>query len=255
MIPRRALLATPFLATPFLIAAGPKPPLAAVPISRLQVAWWKARHEAKLAELRARNPGLIFLGDSITQNWEQAGPQPWRNFAPTWLRLYRTRNPVNLGFNGDATSHLLWRITNGELDGIAPKAAVILIGANNLGRLHWAAEDSIAGIIAVVAETRRRLPQTRLLLLGVLPSIRSDWATATTLAINAGLAKRYGGTAVPNVTYLDIGHLFMKGSAVDPAQFYDPLLTPPEPPLHPTAMAQERLALAIEPTLASLLNS
>ena len=250
MIQRRALLAAPLL-----IAAAPKPPLAAVPISRLQVGWWKARHEAKLAELRARKPDLVFLGDSITQNWEHAGPQPWRNFAPTWQRLYGARNPANLGFSGDATSHLLWRIMNGELDTIAPKAAVILIGANNLGRLHWAPEDSITGISAVVAETRRRLPHTRLLLLGVLPSIRSDSATAATLTINAGLAKRYGGNSTPNVTYLDVGHVFMKGGQVDPTQFYDPLLTPPEPPLHPTAAAQERMALAWEPTLAALLAS
>ena len=247
MFPRRALLAAPLL-----IAAAPKPPLAAVPISRLQLPWWQARHDAKRAELRARNPGLVFLGDSITQNWEQNGPQPWRSFAPIWQRLYRTRNPVNLGFNGDATSHLLWRITNGELDNIAPKAAVILIGANNLGRLHWPPEDTSAGIAAIVAETRRRLPQTRILLLGVLPSIRSDWATAATLTINAGLAKRYGGTAAANLTYLDVGHLFIKAGQVDPTQFYDPLLTPPEPPLHPTAAAQERIALAIEPALAPL---
>lgn len=249
MIPRRALLASPLL-----VAAAPKPPLAAVPIARLQVGWWKARHEAKLAELRARSPALIFLGDSITQNWEQAGSQPWRNFAPVWQRLYGARNAANLGFSGDATSHLLWRIMNGELDNIAPKAAVLLIGANNLGRLHWPPEETLTGIDAIIAETRRRLPQTRLLLLSVLPSIRSDWASAATLTINAGLARRYGGNAVPNVTYLDVGHVFLKAGQVDATRFYDPLLTPPEPPLHPTASAQEQMALVMEPTLSRLLT-
>ena len=32
---------------------------------------------------------------------------------------------------------------------------------------------------------------------------------------------------------------------------YDDLLTPPDPPLHPTAQAQASLAAAIEPALAA----
>ena len=106
-----------------------------------------------------------------------SGPPDWRDFAPVWQRFYGDRNAVNLGFNGDATSHLLWRIENGEVAGIAPKVAVILIGANNLGRLHWSAEDTVAGIDAIVTQLRHRLPHTKLLLLGVLPSDRSAWAT------------------------------------------------------------------------------
>lgn len=244
---RRALLAAPFI-----LAAG-KAPLAATPIARLDTRWWRERHQQKLADIRARKFDLVFLGDSITQNWEKSGPPAWQDFQPVWQRLYGTRNALNLGFSGDATSHLLWRIMNGEVEGLSPKAAVILIGANNLGRLRWPPGETIEGIGAVVAETRRRLPRTRILLLGVLPSIRNAWASEATATINAGLASRYGGDAVPMVTYRDVGQVFMRGTNVDPAQFYDPLLTPPEAPLHPTAQAQERMARLIEPTLAALL--
>lgn len=244
--PRRALLATPFL-----LAAGRKP-LAATPIHRLDTKWWRARHEAKLAERRAHRPNLLFLGDSITQNWEKSGPPDWQNFAPVWQRLYGGRAALNLGFSGDATSHLLWRIENGEVDDIEPKAAVILIGANNLGRLHWPAEDTLEGIAAILASLRRRLPRTHLVLLGVLPSIRSPWASETTLAINRGLAERQAST--PNLTFRDLSSLFMTKGQVDAAAFYDRHLTPPEPALHPTAQAQERLALALEPILGPLLG-
>ena len=140
-----------------------------------------------------------------------SGPPEWLDFAPVWQRFYGDRNAVNLGFNGDATSHLLWRIENGEVAGIAPKVAVILIGANNLGRLHWSAEDTVAGIDAIVTQLRRRLPHTKLLLLGVLPSDRSAWATETTLAVNQALAARYG--AASDVTYLDIGQRVHEGTA------------------------------------------
>ena len=136
-------------------------------------------------------------GNSITQNWEHSGPPAWRDFQPAWQHYYGNRNAVNLGFSGDATCHLLWRLRNGEIDGITPRAAVILIGANNLGRLHWPAADDIAGIVAVVDETRRKLPQTRVLLLAVLPSERSDWASETTLEINRALAARAWAMTFP----------------------------------------------------------
>jgi lysophospholipase L1-like esterase len=247
-VARRAVLAAPFL------MAAARRPLAAEPIARLETAWWRERHHAKLAELKAHPPELLFLGDSITQNYEKSGPPAWQDFRPVWERFYGGRRAVNLGFSGDATSHLLWRMMNGELDGIAPKAAVILIGANNLGRLHWPAEDDILGIRAVVDEARRRLPRTKLLLLGVLPSIRSAWASETTVAINRSLAAIYGAGAVADVTYRDLGGLFLRDGRVDAAQFYDPLLMPPEPPLHPTAQAQARMAAACEPVLAQLLG-
>ena len=247
MIGRRGL----FSAAGLLLAASPAPPLAATPISRLDTPWWRQRHAEKLAEIRLRRFDLVFLGDSITQNWERAGPEPWENFQPAWRHYYGNRNALNLGFSGDATSHLLWRLRNGEVEGIAPRAAVILIGANNLGRLHWPAEEDVAGIVAVVDETKRRLPGTRLLLLGVLPSERSAWASETTLEINRALAARYAGS---DVAFIDLAPLFAPAGKVDRALFYDPLLTPPEPPLHPTAAAQARMAAGIEPTLARLLG-
>ena len=248
MIRRRALLA----GTGLLLGGAAPVPLAATPISRLDTPWWRRRHQAKLAEIGTRRIDLAFLGDSITQNWEHAGPPPWQDFQPGWRHYYGERNALNLGFSGDATCHLLWRLQNGEVAGIAPRAAVILIGANNMGRLHWPAEDTIAGVVAVVDETRRRLPRTGLLLLGVLPSERSAWASETTLAVNRALAERYrSGT---EARFMDLAGLFAPGGRLDRSMFYDPLLDPPQPPLHPTAAAQARLAAAIEPVLAGLLG-
>jgi len=238
-----------------LLCSATPPPhtvLAAVPISRMEQSWWRTRHDAKLNELHSHRVDLIFLGDSITQDYEVSGPPEWRDFTPVWRRFYGDRNAVNLGFNGDATSHLLWRIENGEVAGIAPKVAVILIGANNLGRLHWPAQDTVAGIDAIIEQLRKRLPHTKLLLLGVLPSDRSAWATETTLTINQALAAQYdhGG----GVTYLDIGHVYMRNGRLNRDLFFDPLLTPPSAPLHPTAEGQALMAEAIEPTLAKLLG-
>ena len=233
--------------------AKPATILAATPIHRLDLPWWRARHEAKRAELRTARPDLLWLGDSITQNWESAGPEEWRNFRPVWDRFYAPRRAVNLGFKGDTTASLLWRLDNGELDGIAPRAAIMLIGANNLGRVHWSAEHTLLGIAANIAAFHKKLPEAKLLLLAVLPSIRNDWATQTTREINDGLAARYG-KGTDRITYMDLGHLFRHNGAVDTNAFYDRLLTPPDPPLHPTAQTQARMAETIEPLLASWLG-
>lgn len=227
-------------------------PVAATPIPRLDTPWWRARHQEKLAEIHRGRVDLIWLGDSITQDWELAGPPDWRDFAPIWQRFYGDRHAVNLGFKGDSTAHLLWRMQNGELDGIQPKAAIILIGANNMGLVHWNAEQTVAGIDAVVNEAERRLPNTKILLLAVLPSIRSRYVSRTTTAINHALAARYSDDG--RVTYIDLGHLFMRNGEVDRTQFLDDQLQPPDPPLHPTAQAQQRMAEAIEPTLAAMLD-
>jgi lysophospholipase L1-like esterase len=197
---------------------------------------------------------LVFLGDSITQDYEKSGPPPWQDFAPVWRRFYGDRHALNLGFSGDATSHLLWRIEHGEIDGISPRVAVILIGANNLGRVHWPTEDNVTGVEEVVAETQRRLPRTKILLLGILPSERGAWATATTRATNRLLAARYGGGAVPGVTWIDLAPVFERDGVLDRSLFLDPLLTPPEAPLHPTAEGQARMAEAIEPALSALMG-
>ena len=251
MLSRRAALLAP---AALLLGAAERLPVAATPISRMETGWWRARHEAKLAEARSRKIDLVWLGDSITMDWELDGPEDWRRFAPVWNRFYGDRNALNLGFGGDNTAHLLWRMQNGELEGLHPKVAVVLIGANNMGRVRWSAPQSIAGITAVVDEAKRRMPGTKILLISVLPSVRSKYVDRATDAINRELAVRYGSAPVPGVSYVDVTRVFMKDGVVDRSQFFDDLLTPPNPPLHPTPQAQGHMAEAIEPTLAGLMG-
>ena len=234
--------------------ARAKVPMPAAPIERLDDAAWKARHEAKLLEARSRPVDLLLLGDSITADYELTGPELLRDYSGVWQRFYADRHALNLGFSGDGTRHLLWRIMHGEVDSIAPKVAVILIGTNDIGWLSGTAADAVAGIDAIVAELHHRLPATQMLLVGVLPSERGAQVLRATDEINSALAARYSEGKVPYVTYRDVSPTFLKNGAVDTSLFSDPQQVPPEPALHRSPEGQERMAAALEPTLSELLR-
>ena len=227
---------------------------AVAPSERLDDEGWKTRHKAKLVEARARPIGLVLLGDSITANYELIGPEQLRHYSGVWQQYYADRNALNLGFSGDGTRHLLWRITHGEIDGVAPKVAIVLIGTNDIGYLSLSPEDTIAGIEAVLAELHLRLPTSKILLVGLLPSNRGARVQAATAKINSALAIHYGQGGPSFVTYQDISLEFAKGGILDTSLFSDPKQVPPEPALHPSPEGQERMAAALEPTLSRLLG-
>ena len=128
---------------------------------------WLPRHEKKLAELRqlkaaGKKPQVVFIGDSITEGWENAG-------RAVWQRNYAKYDALALGFGGDHTENVLWRLQHGEVDGIAPKVAVLMIGTNNTGDRNDDPAATAAGIKAIVNDLRKRLPRTKVLLLAVFP--------------------------------------------------------------------------------------
>lgn len=125
-------------------------------------AWWTERHERTVARIRQGHVDLLFIGDSITQGWEEDG-------RPVWNAFYQHRHAANLGYNGDQTDNVLWRLQNGELDGITPKLAVVMIGTNNATRREDPPEETAAGIQAILTTLRTRLPDTKILLLAVFP--------------------------------------------------------------------------------------
>jgi hypothetical protein len=126
---------------------------ATAPTDRLREAWWAKRHNALLEQIKANpNVGLLLLGDSITQNYEKT-KTPDENFQPTWQRFYGPRAALNAGFSGDRTEHVLWRLGHGEIDGIRPRAVLLLIGTNNTA-IGQAANDVELGIDAVVDKLR-----------------------------------------------------------------------------------------------------
>ena len=250
---KQAARLTTVLLLPVVLGAAKPPSIASEPISRLDTSWWRQRFEEKQVDVRRGHLDLLWLGDSITQDWERDGPQDWRNFAPIWQKFYGDRHAINLGFRGDSTCHLLWRLQHGELDGISPKAAILLIGANNFGHIHTTAAQTYEGIVVILDTLHRRLPATQVLLIGVLPSLRSPWISRNTGELNRHL------TTLPAakgswLRYIDVSRIVEDHGRVDPRRFLDPLLTPPDAPLHPSAPTQAVMAAMIEPMVAAMMH-
>lgn len=125
--------------------------------------WWLPRHEEKLSEKESMGRvDLVFLGDSITQAWEKEGAEVWETF-------YKPRHALNLGFNGDRTEHVLWRLEHGEVADIQPKLLVLLIGTNNSGHRMDKAEDTALGVKRILEVLAEKLPRTKILLLALFP--------------------------------------------------------------------------------------
>ena len=124
-----------------------------------------------------------------------------------WRERYEPRKAVNLGFGWDGTQHVLWRLQNGEIDGINPKVAVVLIGVNNIG---WCTPaDTARGVRDVVITLREKLPHTKVLVLGVFPWKQSvnDPMRGRILELNRRLLPL---GQRPEVTFLDFGRAFLE---------------------------------------------
>ena len=150
------------------------------------------------------NPGscdIAFIGDSITQGWENAGKSVWANY-------YGNRKCLNFGVGGDRTEHVLWRFENGQLDGIKPKAAVLMIGTNNSnknkdGSEQYSEGEILEGVLAIVKQIRTRLPETKLLVVGIFPRAKTfSTQRGKILQINQALAKVADGQMIH---YIDFG--------------------------------------------------
>jgi lysophospholipase L1-like esterase len=198
------------------------------------------RHEKKLEEVRRLSAEVVFLGDSITQNYEDPAWQP------VWNRYYGDRSAVNLGFSADSTANVLWRIEHGELGHLRPRLVVVMIGTNNSGLYHWTAPQTEEGIDAVVAEVHKRVKAAHILLLGILPTDMDAEKRTTDEAVNSYLGDKYKSSRY--VTFMDVGSVLLSHARPDPSLYAEPIC------LHPNPQGQEKVAQAIEPTVARLLH-
>ena len=196
------------------------------------------RHRQFNARVKQDNVDLIFIGDSITHWWEKKGREVWQEY-------HGHRNAVNLGIAGDRTQHVLWRLDNGNIDGISPKVAVVMIGTNNLHNNRNTVGETADGVITICKELRTKLPKTKILLLAIFPREKEPGLLRDKVAQTNKLISRIADDK--KIYYLDIGGKFVgPDGSISKEIMYDYL--------HLTTKGYRIWAEAIEPKLAELMG-
>jgi lysophospholipase L1-like esterase len=209
------------------------------------------RHESFNEISKKGEAQLVFLGDSITHGWEGKGKAVW---TKDWAPL----KAANFGIGGDRTEHVLWRLENGNFDGLKPKEIVLMIGTNNTGHqgrpqkeLNGAvyactAEQTAEGIKAIIAKLQQKCPDAKILILAIFPrgANKDDKFRQQNEATNSIIK---GFADDKKVFFLDVGAKFLADDGTLPKSIMPDLL-------HPNAEGYQIWSDAMEAKVKELLK-
>ncbi|CAN5245301.1 hypothetical protein BH11PSE2_BH11PSE2_03700 [soil metagenome] len=231
--------AQPPVAPPAAAVAPPRAPAPPLPPATEPRPRDDARHKAFLEIANKGDIDILFVGDSITDWWQQAN-----RGLPVWQERYVPLKAADFGIAGDTTQGVLWRMQNGELDGFKAKLIVLMLGTNNINRNDNA--DIAAGDAAIIAEFRKHQPQAKVLILGIFPrgAAPDNPFRPKIKEINGYLAKLADNR---KVYYLDIGDKFLTADGTLTTEIM-------ADGLHPTTKGYVVWADAQDPTIKKLMR-
>lgn len=212
---------------------------------------WVKRHESFNAISQKGEAQLVFLGDSITHGWEGNGKEVW---AKTWAPL----KAANFGIGGDRTEHIVWRLQHGNFEGLKPKLVVLMIGTNNTGHQNRPSKEhggviytssagqTAEGVKMILDILGKKLPETKVLLLGIFPrgATKDDKMRQQNIATNNLISGFADGK---RVSYMDIGNIFLQPDGTLPKEIMPDLL-------HLNAKGYQMWADAIEGKVKELMK-
>jgi beta-glucosidase len=211
--------------------------------------WWFDRHAEKIAEIeKSNNPKderkieLLMVGDSITNNFDKKGPG-----EPVWKKYFTPLNALNLGFGGDRTNHVLWRLEHLPKIKPAPLAASLMIGTNNICWGSDKPKQAAEGIQKITRKLNAMYPKMKILVLGVFPRREQldHPHRKQIIELNSYLPDLLKD--IPNVSFMDIGSEFL-----DEKGFLSREMMPDT--THPSEKAHEIWAQAITPKLKEMMG-
>lgn len=198
---------------------------------------WTSRNKQQTREAAAGSHRVVFVGDSITQNWESEG-------SSVWKQHYADRQALNLGISSDLTQHVLWRVQHTDFGQPKPELFVLLVGTNNSA--DYSAEEIAAGVKAIVTALRQNASEAKILLLAIFP--RGDTLDDPRRAVNEVTNKRIAELADgQDVRFLDINHEFTDEDGSTRLELMPDAL-------HLNEAGYAAWAAAMEPTITQLLD-
>jgi lysophospholipase L1-like esterase len=229
------------------VSTKPAPPVrsAAIASARNDPNSMRA-HQQLVTKAKAGGIDLYFLGDSITRRWGCTDP-PYSAMLENWKKNFFGWNAANFGWGADSIQNMLWRIQNGELDGVNPKVIVILAGTNNVGKAPGGDEkiaDILKGFHALIDTCRQKAPEAKIILTAIFPRNDSLAVLPEIRLINDELAKLADGLTI---FYLNVNDRLAKpdGTLLDGMSLDK---------LHPTVRGYQVWADGLRPLLTRLLG-
>lgn len=196
------------------------------------VDWWLPRHKEKVTQANLGQAQLIMIGDSITHGWENDGKAVWDSY-------FGDINTLNLGYGGDRTENVLWRLQHGELGKTQPKLVVMMIGTNNTGHRMDSPHAIAAGVTAIVDELQAQVPKAKILLLAIFP--RDAKANAAMRLNNQAATQLIADIAQQrHLLFADFNGGFLQPDGTLTTEMMPDLL-------HPKALGYEVWAKQLEP--------
>lgn len=204
----------------------------------------RVAHEQLVAKAKQGRIDLYFVGDSITRRW---GATDYPDFLAHWKRNFHGWNAGNFGWGADSTQNILWRLQNGELDGVNPKVIVLLAGTNNVGRTppdDAKVAEIGRGLKAIVDTCRHKAPAATLILTAIFPRNDNPAVMPGIERINAGLERLADGKSI---RFLNVNDQLATADGTLLAGMMGDKL-------HPTLKGYEVWAAGLKPILTELLG-
>ena len=207
----------------------------------------RTAHTQLLQKTKQGRIDIYFAGDSITRRW---GATDYPALLANWKQNFFGWNAANFGWGADSVQHILWRLHNGELDGVNPKVIVLLAGTNNVGTTVPASGDEARvaditrGIKAVLDVMQAKAPAATIILMGIFPRNDNIAVMPTIDKINANISRFADGK---RIRFLNInGKLADSSGRLFPGIMNDSL--------HPSLQGYQVWADALKPLFTELLG-
>ena len=204
-------------------------------------------HQELVQKAKQGGIDLYFVGDSITRRWGAADAQ-YRPLLENWITNFFGWNAANFGWGADRIENILWRLQNGELEGVNPKVIVLLAGINNVGNEPGHAEkvtDITGGLKAIVDVCQAKAPNEILILTAIFPRNDNLAVMPAINQINRNLSRLADGN---KVRYLDINDKL----ADKEGRLFPGMMNAEQ--LHPSLKAYQVWADALKPIFTEVLG-
>ena len=205
-------------------------------------------HEQLLEKAKQGRIDVYFEGDSITRRW---GATDYPQLLDNWKTNFFGWNAADFGWGADRVENILWRLENGELDGLHPKVIVLLAGTNNVGSrvpadIDAAVENITKGLQAVLNLIRSKAPDAVIVVTAIFPRNDNPAVMPEIDRINANLAKMADGR---KFRYLNVNDKL----AGPDGTLFEGMMNANDK-LHPTLKGYQAWADALKPILTELLG-